>query len=100
MSLEPLLLSRIQFGFTVSFHIIFPAFTIGLAAWLATMEGMRLATGNPVYQRLFAGSRSPRHASPSSCLALPYRRDAQGLAARRMPAAAGVVVATGERPLL
>ena len=29
----------------VSFHIIFPAFTIGLAAWLATIEGMRLATG-------------------------------------------------------
>jgi cytochrome d ubiquinol oxidase subunit I len=53
MSLDPLLLSRIQFGFAVSFHIIFPAFTIGLAAWLATMEGMRLATGNPVYQRLF-----------------------------------------------
>jgi cytochrome bd-type quinol oxidase subunit 1 len=53
MDLDPLLLSRIQFGFTVSFHIIFPAFTIGLAAWLATMEGMQLATGNPVYQRLF-----------------------------------------------
>jgi cytochrome d ubiquinol oxidase subunit I len=53
MSLDPLLLSRIQFGFTVSFHIIFPAFTIGSAAWLATMAGMRLATGKPVYQRLF-----------------------------------------------
>jgi cytochrome bd ubiquinol oxidase subunit I len=53
MTLDPVLLSRIQFGFTVSFHIIFPAFTVGLAAWLATMEGMRLATGNPVYQRLF-----------------------------------------------
>ena len=32
MNLDPLLLSRIQFGFTVSFHIIFPAFTIGLEA--------------------------------------------------------------------
>src|SRR5262249_3344323 len=53
MNLDPLLLSRIQFGFTVSFHIIFPAFTIGLAAWLATMEGMWLTTGNPVYRRLF-----------------------------------------------
>ena len=42
--MSPLLLSRIQFAFTVSFHIIFPAFTIGLAAWLATIEGMRLAT--------------------------------------------------------
>ena len=45
MAFDPVLLSRIQFGFVVSFHIIFPAFTIGLAAWLATIEGMRLATG-------------------------------------------------------
>jgi cytochrome d ubiquinol oxidase subunit I len=36
-----------------SFHIIFPAFTVGLAAWLAAMEVMQLATGNPVYRRLF-----------------------------------------------
>ena len=53
MDLDPLILSRIQFGFTISWHIIFPAFTIGLAAWLATMEGMWLASGNPVYRRLF-----------------------------------------------
>jgi cytochrome bd-type quinol oxidase subunit 1 len=31
---------RIQFAFVIAFHIIFPAFTIGLAAWLATIEGM------------------------------------------------------------
>ena len=43
MDLDPLLLSRVQFAFVVSFHIIFPAFTIGLAAWLATIEGMLLA---------------------------------------------------------
>ena len=48
-----ILLSRIQFGFTVSFHIIFPAFTIGLAAWLAVLEGLNLATGRPVYRTLF-----------------------------------------------
>src|ERR1700682_3762659 len=48
-----LLLSRIQFAFTVSFHIIFPAFTIGLAAWLAFLEALNLATGRPVYRRLF-----------------------------------------------
>jgi cytochrome bd-type quinol oxidase subunit 1 len=53
MSLDPLLLSRIQFAFVASFHIIFPAFTIGLATWLATIEGMRLATGDPVYRRVF-----------------------------------------------
>ena len=49
MDLEPLLLSCIQFAFVVSFHIIFPAFTIGPAAWFATIEGMRLATSNSVY---------------------------------------------------
>jgi cytochrome d ubiquinol oxidase subunit I len=53
MDLDPLLLCRIQFAFTISFHIIFPAFTIGLAAWLATIDGMQLATGNPVYRRVF-----------------------------------------------
>jgi len=53
MDLDPLLLSRIQFAFVVSFHIIFPAFTIGLAAWLATIEGMRLATGSALYRRVF-----------------------------------------------
>jgi cytochrome bd ubiquinol oxidase subunit I len=48
-----LLLSRIQFAFTVSFHIIFPAFTVGLAAWLAFLEALSLATERPVYRRLF-----------------------------------------------
>jgi cytochrome d ubiquinol oxidase subunit I len=53
MRFDPVLLSRIQFGFVVSFHIIFPSFTIGLAAWLATIEGMRLATGRAIYRRVF-----------------------------------------------
>jgi cytochrome bd ubiquinol oxidase subunit I len=53
VALDPVFLSRLQFAFVVSFHIIFPSFTIGLAAWLATIEGMRLATGNPVYRRVF-----------------------------------------------
>ena len=53
MDVTPLLLSRIQFAFTISFHIIFPAFTIGLAAWLAYLEGCSLVTGKPVYRRLF-----------------------------------------------
>jgi cytochrome bd ubiquinol oxidase subunit I len=51
--LTALLLSRIQFAFTVSFHIIFPAFTIGLAAWLCVLEGLSQQTGLPVYRRLF-----------------------------------------------
>src|SRR5271170_5653598 len=53
MDFDPVLLSRIQFAFVVSFHIIFPAFTIGLAAWLATIEGMHLATRKPIYRRVF-----------------------------------------------
>ena len=53
MDLDPLTLSRIQFGFTISFHIIFPAFTVGLAAWLATLEALSMATGRPVYRVLF-----------------------------------------------
>jgi cytochrome d ubiquinol oxidase subunit I len=48
-----LLLSRIQFAFTISFHIIFPAFTIGLAAWLALLEALHMKTGDAVYRRLF-----------------------------------------------
>jgi cytochrome bd ubiquinol oxidase subunit I len=53
MDVDALFLSRIQFAFVITFHIIFPAFTIGLAAWLATIEGMSLATSNPVYRRVF-----------------------------------------------
>jgi cytochrome d ubiquinol oxidase subunit I len=53
MELDPVFLSRLQFGFVISFHIIFPAFTMGLAAWLATIEGARLVTGKEVYRRVF-----------------------------------------------
>src|SRR3954451_9917705 len=54
-SMDPtaLLLSRLQFAFTISFHIIFPAFTIGLAAWLTVLEAMHLKSGRPVYRTLF-----------------------------------------------
>ena len=53
MDLDPVLLSRIQFAFVITFHIIFPAFTIGLAAWLATIETLSLATGKAIYRRVF-----------------------------------------------
>lgn len=46
---DTLLLSRFQFAFTISFHILFPAFSIGLAVFLATMEGIWLKTKNPEY---------------------------------------------------
>ena len=52
-SLDPTTLSRIQFAFTVSFHILFPAFTIGLASWLAVLEWRWLRTGNPVYASVY-----------------------------------------------
>ncbi|HEX7711985.1 MAG TPA: cytochrome ubiquinol oxidase subunit I [Sphingomonadaceae bacterium] len=48
-----LLLARWQFAFTVSFHFLFPPFTIGLAAYLAVLEGLWLKTGKAVYLDLF-----------------------------------------------
>ncbi|WP_368507437.1 cytochrome ubiquinol oxidase subunit I [Bradyrhizobium lupini] len=53
MELTALLLSRLQFAFTISFHIIFPSFTIGLAAWLTILEALHIATGRPAYRALF-----------------------------------------------
>ena len=50
---DALLLARIQFGFTVSFHIIFPALTIGLASYLVVLEGAWLYTKRQVYLDLF-----------------------------------------------
>lgn len=52
-NLDALLLARIQFAFTVSFHFFFPAFSIGLASYLAVLEGLWLKTGKPVYLDLF-----------------------------------------------
>ncbi|MGI9410983.1 MAG: cytochrome ubiquinol oxidase subunit I [Hyphomicrobiaceae bacterium] len=46
-------LARLQFAFTVSFHIIFPAFSIGLASYLAVLEALWLWTGRSVYLDLF-----------------------------------------------
>jgi cytochrome d ubiquinol oxidase subunit I len=48
-----LILARVQFAFTVSFHFIFPAFSIGLASYLAVLEGLWLRTGRPLYLDLF-----------------------------------------------
>nr|WP_245555310.1 cytochrome ubiquinol oxidase subunit I [Hahella ganghwensis] len=47
--LDAALLSRIQFAFTISYHIIFPTITIGMAVYLAIMEGLWLKTGRKVY---------------------------------------------------
>ena len=53
MSLDPTLLARIQFGFTVSFHIIFPTMSIGLAMFLAVVEGLWLKTKDPLYLQIY-----------------------------------------------
>ena len=52
-SFDALLLARIQFAFTVSFHFIFPAFSIGLASFLAVLEGLWLRTKDDLYLDLF-----------------------------------------------
>lgn len=52
MDLDPLLLSRIQFAFVVSFHTIFPVFSIGLAAYIAVLEGLHYGTDDPVYEKI------------------------------------------------
>ena len=51
--MDPLLLSRIQFGFVISFHILFPAFTIGLASWLAFVEWRWLRTRDTLWRDLY-----------------------------------------------
>ncbi len=51
--LDAIELARAQFGFTIAFHIIFPAFSIGLASYLAVLEGLWLRTGDEVYIDLF-----------------------------------------------
>ena len=81
MEFDPVLLSRLQFAFTISFHILFPAFTIGLASWIAVLEVLWLASGRPIYfslsefwTRIFAvsfapnaGSRGPTSRSCRRC---------------------------------
>ena len=49
---DAVLLARIQFAFTVSFHFIFPSFSIGLARYLAVLEGLWLKTKEEVYLNL------------------------------------------------
>lgn len=51
--LDPVVLARAQFAFTVSFHFIFPAFSIGLASYLMVLEGLWLKAGNGVYTNLY-----------------------------------------------
>jgi cytochrome bd ubiquinol oxidase subunit I len=51
---DPLLLSRVQFAFLIAFHFLLPAFTIGLASYIAVLEGLYLRTKRPAYLRISA----------------------------------------------
>ena len=50
---DAVVLARAQFAFTMSFHIVFPAFSIGLASYLAVLEALWLVTGRDVFINLF-----------------------------------------------
>jgi cytochrome bd ubiquinol oxidase subunit I len=50
--LDPLFLSRLQFAWVVAWHFLLPAFTVGLASFIAVMEGLHLFTRRPVYFRI------------------------------------------------
>ncbi len=52
LGLDATVLARIQFAFTVAFHIVFPAFTIGLASFIATLEAVWFFRGDERFQRL------------------------------------------------
>ena len=52
MNVDALLLSRLQFAFVVVFHFLLPAFTVGLASYIAVLEGLHLITGRSAYLRL------------------------------------------------
>ncbi|MCF8505069.1 MAG: cytochrome ubiquinol oxidase subunit I [Caulobacter sp.] len=53
MDYDAVLLARLQFAFTIAFHIIFPSFTIGLASFLAVLEGLWLGTRREVFRNLY-----------------------------------------------
>src|ERR1700757_2755509 len=52
MDLNPLLLSRLQFAWVIGWHILMPAFTVGMAAYIAVLECLYVVTGRDVYQRI------------------------------------------------
>ena len=52
MMLDPVLLSRLQFFWVISFHILLPAFTVGLACYVAVLETLYLKTGDHTYIRV------------------------------------------------
>jgi cytochrome d ubiquinol oxidase subunit I len=54
MHLDPLVLSRLQFAWVIAFHILLPAFTVGLASYIALLEGIHFFTGRDIWLRISA----------------------------------------------
>ncbi len=52
MALDPLILSRLQFGWVIAWHILLPAFTVGLSSYIALLEGFYFITGKEIYLRI------------------------------------------------
>ena len=62
--LDAIFLARLQFAFTLGFHIVFPAFSIGLASYLAVLEGLWLRAGTKRHSQ--GRRRSPNAREPNS----------------------------------
>jgi cytochrome bd ubiquinol oxidase subunit I len=54
MTFDPVFLSRLQFAWVIAWHILLPAFTVGLASYIAVLEGLYLYNNNPIYRRISA----------------------------------------------
>ncbi len=52
MTLDPVLLSRLQWAWVIAWHILLPAFTVGLASYIAVLEGLFLFTGREIWFRI------------------------------------------------
>ena len=52
MDLDALILSRLQFAWVIAWHILLPAFTVGIASFIALLEGLKLVTAREVYIRI------------------------------------------------
>jgi cytochrome d ubiquinol oxidase subunit I len=52
MTLDPIILSRLQFGWVIAWHILLPAFTVGIASYIALLEGLNFFTGKEIYLRI------------------------------------------------
>lgn len=52
MALDPVLLSRVQWGWVIAWHILLPAFTVGLASYIAVLEGLYFFTGREIWFRI------------------------------------------------